>query len=1116
MCEVGATPSNCDTATATVVVSNPIDAKDDTTYLVAVQVPAAITTIGNVTANDTLNGVAVTAANTDVTPITAGPLSIDANGVLTLAPNTTTGTYTITYQLCEVGATPSNCDTATATVVVSNPIDAKDDTYTQTPGTTDPTTVGTVTANDTLNGVLVTAANTDVTPITAGPLSIDANGLLTLAPNTTTGTYTITYQLCEVGATPSNCDTATATVVVSNVIDAKDDTTYPVAVQVPAVITTIGNVTANDTLNGVAVTAANTDVTPITAGPLSIDANGVLTLAANTISGTYSIIYQLCEVGANPSNCDTATATVVVSNVIDAINDGPTTVQTGATVTTVGNVTINDTLNGVAVTAANTDVTPITAGPLSIDSEGVLTLAANTVSGTYTITYQLCEVGANPSNCDTATATVIVAAPPIDAVSDVVGPINGTTGGTLPSVLTNDTLNGVPVNLSNVLLTSTPTGPLTVNPNGTVTVAPNTPAGTYTINYTICEILNPNNCDTATVTVTVVAASIDAVSDVGGPINGTTGGTLPSVLTNDTLNGVPVNLSNVLLTSTPTGPLTVSPNGTVTVAPNTPAGTYTINYTICEILNPNNCDTATVTVTVVAAPIDAVSDVGGPINGTTGGTLPSVLTNDTLNGVPVNLSNVLLTSTPTGPLTVNPNGTVTVAPNTPAGTYTINYTICEILNPNNCDTATVTVTVVAAPIDAVSDVLGPINGTTGGTLPSVLTNDTLNGVPVNLSNVLLTSTPTGPLTVNPNGTVTVAPNTPAGTYTINYTICEILNPNNCDTATVTVTVVAAPIDAVSDVGGPINGTTGGTLPSVLLNDTLNGVPVNLSNVLLTSTPTGPLTVNPNGTVTVAPNTPAGTYTINYTICEILNPNNCDTATVTVTVVVVTPALPSISIIKTAVFNDSNNDGFAQVGETITYSFLITNTGNVALSNVTVIDNLQGLILTGTPIVSLGAGQTNNTAYSGVYPVTLSDIQLGLVVNNASVTGSTLNGTIVRDDTKVETKLEEEPIVLPEINCVIEVYNAVSPNGDGSNDFFRIEGLDCYPDNRVEIYNRWGVLVFERDGYNNADKSFKGISEGRVTISQSEGLPTGTYYYILKYKDTVGKGQEKAGYLYLNR
>jgi hypothetical protein len=59
--------------------------------------------------------------NSDVTPITTGPLSVDVDGNLIVAANTA-GTYTITYQLCESGASPANCDTATATVVVQNPL----------------------------------------------------------------------------------------------------------------------------------------------------------------------------------------------------------------------------------------------------------------------------------------------------------------------------------------------------------------------------------------------------------------------------------------------------------------------------------------------------------------------------------------------------------------------------------------------------------------------------------------------------------------------------------------------------------------------------------------------------------------------------------------------------------------------------------------------------------------------------------------------------------------------------------------------------------------------------------------------------------------------------------
>lgn len=95
-----------------------------------------------------------------------------------------------------------------------------------------------------------------------------------------------------------------------------------------------------------------------------------------------------------------------------------------------------------------------------------------------------------------------------------------------------------------------------------------------------------------------------------------------------------------------------------------------------------------------------------------------------------------------------------------------------------------------------------------------------------------------------------------------------------------------------------------------------------------------------------------------------------------------------------------------------------------------------------------------------------------------------------------------------------VYNAVSPNGDGINDNFHIKGIDKYPDNSVEIYNRWGVKVFDTKSYNETDNMFRGYSDGRATINRNEKLPTGTYFYILKYNNTK-KVVEKSGYLYIN-
>ncbi|MCV9928548.1 gliding motility-associated C-terminal domain-containing protein [Flavobacterium sp. LS1R49] len=95
-----------------------------------------------------------------------------------------------------------------------------------------------------------------------------------------------------------------------------------------------------------------------------------------------------------------------------------------------------------------------------------------------------------------------------------------------------------------------------------------------------------------------------------------------------------------------------------------------------------------------------------------------------------------------------------------------------------------------------------------------------------------------------------------------------------------------------------------------------------------------------------------------------------------------------------------------------------------------------------------------------------------------------------------------------------VYNAISPNGDGINDTFLIKGINQFPDNTVEIYNRWGVRVYEAKSYNESDVMFTGYSDGRVTVNKGEKLPTGTYFYILKYNNGE-KGIEKAGYLYIN-
>nr|WP_321411296.1 gliding motility-associated C-terminal domain-containing protein [uncultured Allomuricauda sp.] len=105
-------------------------------------------------------------------------------------------------------------------------------------------------------------------------------------------------------------------------------------------------------------------------------------------------------------------------------------------------------------------------------------------------------------------------------------------------------------------------------------------------------------------------------------------------------------------------------------------------------------------------------------------------------------------------------------------------------------------------------------------------------------------------------------------------------------------------------------------------------------------------------------------------------------------------------------------------------------------------------------------------------------------------------------------------------CPLQIYTAVSSNNDGANDIFMLEGIECYPDNTVKIFNRWGVLVYETDNYDNKNRVFRGISEGRVTITKNKKLPDGDYFYIVIYKITRDNEAEsdvikEAGHLYLN-
>ncbi len=108
----------------------------------------------------------------------------------------------------------------------------------------------------------------------------------------------------------------------------------------------------------------------------------------------------------------------------------------------------------------------------------------------------------------------------------------------------------------------------------------------------------------------------------------------------------------------------------------------------------------------------------------------------------------------------------------------------------------------------------------------------------------------------------------------------------------------------------------------------------------------------------------------------------------------------------------------------------------------------------------------------------------------------------------------DPDIIPEIEDV-EVFNVVTPNGDGAHDFLMITGLDVRPNNTIEIYNRWGTLIYSTASYNSNGNTFDGTSQAGTTYNSGNKLPVGTYYYILNYEDLDGTNKSLSGHMYLN-
>lgn len=129
------------------------------------------------------------------------------------------------------------------------------------------------------------------------------------------------------------------------------------------------------------------------------------------------------------------------------------------------------------------------------------------------------------------------------------------------------------------------------------------------------------------------------------------------------------------------------------------------------------------------------------------------------------------------------------------------------------------------------------------------------------------------------------------------------------------------------------------------------------------------------------------------------------------------------------------------------------------------------------------------------------------VQGSFTSGSVTSDTFVPNDYEIITIGGNNDLLETLGNITLDNYY-MTPNGDGINDRLVIEGIENSPNNTLQIFNRYGVLVYNKQNYID---EFDGISNRESVISRGSGLPSGIYYYVIILNDLEKKHQ---GYLYL--
>lgn len=130
-------------------------------------------------------------------------------------------------------------------------------------------------------------------------------------------------------------------------------------------------------------------------------------------------------------------------------------------------------------------------------------------------------------------------------------------------------------------------------------------------------------------------------------------------------------------------------------------------------------------------------------------------------------------------------------------------------------------------------------------------------------------------------------------------------------------------------------------------------------------------------------------------------------------------------------------------------------------------------------------------------------------------GATYYASIYDPQTNCES-IKRTAILVSAIKCELVVYNSITIDGNDMNNHFVIKNIEFYPENTVEVYNRFGQLVYKTSKYGINENYFYGEANAGEVFQKSKKLPTGSYFYIINFKKTTSSENNlQKGFLYIS-